>query len=197
MSEVVPRRRRRREEVLAVAARMFAEKGYEATTSQDIGEELGLLRGNIYYYFESKELLLFELIERVWAGALAYLEEVLAGEEDAVAKLAELLRRHVRYLTANTVGASLFLHETRSLSDEHRAIVTAHEARYRRAIVQLIRDGRRDGLIRADVDPRLAAFALLGAVNWTYRWYRPAQGLSAARVADQFASALLQGLLPR
>jgi AcrR family transcriptional regulator len=188
---------RRRAEVLETAARMFAEKGYEATTSQDIGNELGMLRGSIYYYFESKEMLLFELIEQVWVGALAYLEEILASDADPVMKLDQLIRRHILYLADNTVDASLFLHETRSLSPEHRKVVAAQELRYQRAVTQLVKDGQRQGLIRRDLDPKLVMFQVLGAVNWIYRWYQKGKRVSAARVADQFARSLLEGLLPR
>jgi AcrR family transcriptional regulator len=192
-----PSPQRRRAEVLETAARMFAEKGYEATTSQDIGNELGMLRGSIYYYFESKEMLLFELIEQVWVGALAYLEEILASDADPAAKLDQLIRRHILYLADNTVNASLFLHETRSLSPEHGAVVAAQELRYQRAVTQLVKDGQRQGLIRPDLDPKLVMFQVLGAVNWIYRWYQTGKRVSAARVADQFARSILGGLLPR
>lgn len=192
-----PGPQRRRAEVLETAARMFAEKGYESTTSKDIGTELGMLRGSIYYYFESKELLLFELIEEVWVGALAYLDEILASDAGPVEKLEELIRRHVLYLTDNTVNASLFLHEARSLSGEHRKAVEAHELRYQRAVTQLIKDGQKLGVIRGDVDAKLVMFQLLGAVNWTYRWYQKGKGAAATRVADQFSHSLLEGLLPR
>jgi AcrR family transcriptional regulator len=176
---------------------MFAAKGYEATTSQDIGTELGMLRGSIYYYFESKEMLLFELIEEVWVGALAYLDEILASDADPVTKLEQFIRRHVLYLADNTVNASLFLHETRALNPEHRKVVAAQELRYQRAVTQLVRDGQRQGLIRGDVDPKLVMFQVLGTVNWIYRWYQKGKRVSAARVADQFARSILEGLLPR
>ena len=188
---------RRRAEVLETAARLFAEKGYEATTSEDIGVELGMLRGSIYYYFKSKELLLFELIEQVWAGALAYLEEILASDADPVTKLDELIHRHIQYLADNTVYAALFLHEARSLNPEHREVVAAHELRYQRAVTQLIKDGQRQGLIRADADAKLAMFQVLGTVNWIYRWYQKGKRVSATRVGDQFSRTLLDGLRPR
>jgi AcrR family transcriptional regulator len=190
-------RRRRRGEVLDVAARMFAEKGYENTTSQDIGEELGMLRGSIYYYFDSKEGLLFELIEEVWLGALEYLDEIMASDADPAEKLHELIRRHVLYITENTIDASLFLHEVRSLSDEHRRIAIEQEKRYRQGVTKLIKDGQSKGLIRKDIDPKLATFQVLGAVNWPYRWYRKGKGASAKKVADQFADTLLGGLLAK
>jgi TetR/AcrR family transcriptional regulator, cholesterol catabolism regulator len=187
-------KRRRRGEVLDVAARMFAEKGYENTTSQDIGKELGMLRGSIYYYFDSKEGLLFELIEEVWLGALEYLDEVLASDASPAEKLHELIRRHVLYITENTTDASLFLHEVRSLSDKHRATVIEQEKRYRQGITKLIKDGQAKGEIRKDIDAKLATFQVLGAVNWPYRWYQKGKGASAKKVADQFADTLLGGL---
>ena len=190
-------KRRRRGEVLEVAARMFAEKGFENTTSQDIGEELGMLRGSIYYYFDSKEGLLFELIEEVWLGALAYLDEIMASDASPAEKLGELIRRHVLYITENTTDASLFLHEVRSLSDEHRAIAIEQEKRYRQGVTKLIKDGQTKGLIRKDIDAKIATFQVLGAINWPYRWYQKGKGASAKKVADQFADSLLGGLLAK
>lgn len=113
--------------------------------------------------------MLFELIQAVWGGALADLEEVMRSDDGPVRKLRELLRRHVIYLADSTVNASLFLHEVRALSEEKRKVIEVDQERYQRAITKLVKDGQKQGLIRSDLEAQLVTFELLGAVNWTYR----------------------------
>ena len=196
MSERAAPRRRRRDEVLQAAADLFFEKGYEATSTADIAERVGILRGSVYYYLDTKEALLFELLEGVFAGFLAALADIQAEERDALAKVRQVVGHHVRYLADNLVRTTLFLTESRSLSAEHRAVVLAQEEEYRSALGELIASGQREGTIRGDVSPEIVAMAIVGAANWVHRWYSTDGGATADEIARQFELVLTDGLAP-
>jgi AcrR family transcriptional regulator len=186
--------RRRREEMLAAAAELFYENGYAATSTADIAGRMGIQRGSVYYYFETKEGLLLELIEDVYRHALASLARVRATDDDAVAKLRALIVDHVRAFTSALIPGAIVLNESRSLSPENRDRLRADAEAYEAGIEALIVEGQSAGLIRAELDPRLAAMAVLGVVNWVHRWYRPTDPFTPEQIGDQFADVLLGGL---
>jgi len=189
--------RRRREEVLQAAGALFAAKGYAAASTTEIADRLGILRGSVYYYFATKESLLFELIEDVYVGALEALDAILASDADAIEKLRLVIERHVTHLAGHQVATTLFLNEFRSLSPEHQAIVAAKQRTYEQGVLAVIREGQRTGVLRDDLDDGLVMLAVLGAVNWVHRWYRRDQSPSSEEIGRQFASVLLEGLIRR
>jgi AcrR family transcriptional regulator len=189
------RPQRRRDEVLDVAARVFAERGFEGTTIQDIADRLGILKGSLYYYIDSKEHLLYELIADVWTGALELLAEVRASEDDPVTQLRELVRRHVAYVGTNVAKASLFLHELQSLTGKHRRVVFRQLSDYERGVTEIVQAAQQQGTLRSDVDPHLVTMALLGASNWLSPWYGSRTRVVPEDVGEQYASMLVDGLL--
>lgn len=186
----------RREEVLEAAAAVFLERGFEAATTRDIGERAGVLSGSLYHHFETKEEMLFELVRDVYDGVLAAVE-ALPPEGRAAHRLRLVLENHVRHLIANLARTTLFLHEVRSLTEEHRRAVEAAEERYVGVVTGLLEEGRADGSLRSDLDPLLARMALLGAANWVYRWYRPGGARSPEAIATEIARILLDGVSRR
>jgi TetR/AcrR family transcriptional regulator, cholesterol catabolism regulator len=189
-----PPPRRRRAEVLEAAGELFLENGYEATSTADIARRLGILRGSIYYYLDSKEGLLFELIEDAHEGFVRAIDAIAGSDDDALTKLRHLIEQHIVFLTESRVATTLFLTESRSLTPEHRTIVARHEETYRRSVAALIRDGQGSGVIRADVDAELATMLFLGAANWIHRWYGPEGAASVGELARQFSLIIGDGL---
>lgn len=195
-SDRAGRRQRRREEVLEVAARLFFEQGYAATSTTDIARELGLHRGSIYYYLDTKEELLYEVIQRRFSSGLELLDGLAGVEGDALVRLRWLVEEHIRAVAENLVPSALALNESRSLSPEHRAAVTSENDAYRAGMTALVREGQRTGAIRADVDASLTVMAILGAANWLHRWYDARGGASPAEVGRHFAAVFTRGLEP-
>ncbi len=189
-------RRRRRDEMLRAASELFLEQGYEATSTAEIAERLGIRRGSVYYYLDTKEELLFELMENVYTGFRLAVDEIRASDLNALEKLRQLIRYHVKYLIENLVQTTLYLTEFRSLSAEHQAVVVDQEAAYKRAVFELIADGQREGTVREDIDPQIATMALLGAANWVYRWYGADGKTTAEQIAEQFELILGDALSP-
>jgi AcrR family transcriptional regulator len=186
---------RRRQQVLEVAASVFFEKGYSAATIEDIAERVGILKGSLYYYFETKEELLFEIVDGVFNFGLENERHVRQTGGSPLEQLRALIRLHIMQLGEHLEPGAVLLNDTRSLSPERRAIIRRKEREYSSFFTERISDGIKDGSIRRDVDPQLAAYAILGAVNSMYRWYRPDRKVSLRRTADQYSALLIDGLV--
>ena len=194
VAELRPAQRRRRAEVLRVAAELFSEQGYAATSTTEIAERLGIKGGSVYYYIDSKEELLFELVQDIYGLLLESLREVLASDADALTKLRRLIETHISGMAGHRVRGALILNETRSLSPEHQAITAGHEATYEEGLASVIADGQRAGQIDPGLDAKLVTKALLGAGNWVNRWYREDGAWSPDDVSRDFAQIFLTGL---
>ena len=179
-------------EILEVSARMFARQGYAATSLQQIADELGMLKGSLYYYINSKEDLLYEVIKTVYTAGFENFQVLASEGGDAAARLWRALAGHVVYLIENLTATTVFLHEFDRLSAERKAELAAPE--YVELVRDLIRGGQTEGCFRADLDPTLAALSALGSVNWIYRWYRPG-GRVPQEIAREFATILVRGML--
>jgi AcrR family transcriptional regulator len=188
---VAEKRDRRRREILRAALRAFREKGYHATTLEAIAEHLGVRKAALYHYFPDKDAILHACHQE----SLAELDRIRAGARDhatAAEQLAHLIREHVRVMTDTLEGSPLAF-EVSALSPERQAEVIAGRDRYERALRRVIARGVEEGEFR-HVNPKTAAFAILGAINWIARWYRPEGSLHADELGREFADHLIGGL---
>ncbi len=195
-----PKRRpaqRRREEVLDAAAQVFFQKGYDAATTEEIADRLDILKGSLYYYVESKDQLLFEIVRDVMQDALTALEGIAIGEGPAIDRLRAAIVGHVVHLTRNRTRAAILLHEYRALSEARRKLIRSLLDRYTRVLTDVVESARKEGAIRQDLDTGVATMTILGAANWPYRWYSPRGSLSSQEIAEQIASILIEGLKSR
>jgi len=187
-------REERWSELIEVATDVFYAKGYDAASLQDIADRLGMLKGSLYYYIQSKEDLLYDVIKTVHEEGLANIESLAAGEGDALERLRDVIIGHIDHECRNMTKTAVFLHELQALSPERQAEIIGDEHAYRRVFVGLIEAGQQDGLIRAEVNPKLAALSILGSVNWVYRWFRPGGEFTARQIGEQFADLALRGI---
>lgn len=189
------KRRVRRARILESAVRSFAERGYHRTSMDDIAGALRLSRGSLYYYFRDKE----EILAACHAEALEAVLDVLAStRRDRLAPDAALRRlvvEHVRIMVDQFHGTALAL-DFDALGGARRQDLVALRDRFERGLRATVADGVASGLFRP-IDPKLAGFAIFGAVNWIARWYRPAGEAPAERVGEAFADLFLSGLRAR
>lgn len=187
------KRARRRTEILHAALATAREKGYHATTLEDIAERLGVRKAALYHYFADKDSILYACHQE----SLAELDRMIADSADccdsARDRLVYLIREHVRVMTEELEGSPLAF-EVPALSDERRTKIIAGRDRYERLLRSVVAAGIESGEFR-EVDPKIAVFAMLGAINWIARWYRPEGRAHAAELGDQFADYLLGGLI--
>lgn len=186
--------RRRDQEVLDAAAKVFYERGYSAASVQDVADELGILKGSVYHYIDTKEDLLFRLLDQVHEEVDAILAEVQALPDlTPLERLAEYVRREVDNNLRNLARISIYYHEMDRLGDERRRQILARRAVHTRFVVDVIREAQKAGEADASVDPRIAANCVFATIIWTYRWYRPGRWKRDA-VADQCAAFAVRGL---
>jgi len=185
------KRSRRRTEILHAALRAFRERGYFATTLDDIAERLGVGKTALYHYFPDKEAILYACHQE----SLAELDRILRGTRryaSATERLAYVIREHVRVMTDTLEGSPLAFEVPALSSARQRPIIAARD-RYERALRRMITEGISAGEFR-EVEPKIAVFAVLGAINWIARWYRPEGSLHAQELGRQFADHLVGGL---
>lgn len=186
--------RRRRQEILEAAARVFHEKGYESTSIQDLADAVGILKGSLYYYITSKEDLLYELLQGVHEEGLKNLDKTRAVEGDALQKIRAFVTLHFTYNAEHLVGMAVFFQDFRSLKPERRRVILEERDRYDHFLRDVIRQGQDEGIVCPDIDPKVAAIAVLGMMNWIYHWYRPGGERSAAELANAYADFVVAGL---
>lgn len=185
---------RRRQEILDAAAQVFYEKGYEAASTRDIADHVGILKGSLYYYVKSKEDFLFEIIKTNHETALASLEEVRAMEGDALTKLAAVVRTHVEHFTAHFVESVVYFRDFRSLSPERQAVINAEGDAYLDLVRSIIRQGQKEGSIDARLDARSMGLGVVGTLNSIVHWYRPGGRDSPAKIASQLSAVIVTGV---
>lgn len=180
----------RRDELLRAAARLFVEKGFEATTTRDIATAVGMRSGSPFYHFRSKqELLKAVMIEGLEAG-YRRLQDASAGIEDPVLRLHALVRAHLGSLLEGNCQAPMLLNESRSLDTSARAEIAAAFDRYQTpwqtTLDELAAEGK---IVSAKAPVRLFLFGML---NWTSQWYRRDGELSLDQLSKEAVAMLLR-----
>jgi TetR/AcrR family transcriptional regulator, cholesterol catabolism regulator len=181
---------RRREELIGIACDIFAERGFDGATLQDIADQFGVLKGSLFHYINSKDDLLFEIIEGVYLGAEEMIWPIAGEEGSAVSRLRRLVVAYVRYITEHQPAVTVWLHDSNALDPGRQRMIREYEDRGRHRLTGLIAEAQREGGIRADANPPIVALALLGAMNWVHRWFRPG-GLSAEEIGEEFGRLFL------
>jgi AcrR family transcriptional regulator len=188
-----PRHVARRAEILRRAAAVFRERGFHGAGMREIARDLGMTPGNLYYYFASKDDLLYECQRQALDTLQVGVERAAAAPGGAAARLRAAIHDHVLCLLVETGGSAAHL-EFRALPGPRRAGIARRRDAYERALRRLVADGVRAGEFRP-VDEKLATLAILGALNATVTWWRPDGPLEPERIAEAFATTLVGGLL--
>lgn len=187
------RYREKIQDIIRSAAEVFRRKGYHGATMEEIAAQLRMTKGNLYYYFSTKEEILYTCHKRSLEIAFKALETARESDKPADERLRMMLRGYIRGLTDELRGAVILLEEG-SLSRGHwRQIVRLRDT-YERGLRQIIEEGINEGRFSESV-AKLEGFIILGAVNWISKWYSPDGELSPDAVADMFADRLVRGLL--
>ena len=195
-----------RQEILRTAARLFQQRGYDATSMNDVAASLKLSKGGLYHHFQSKDEILFEIMNH----AMDITEERVLGPVRGIAnpeeRLRALIRLHIEVvLSPRDREITVMLHENHPLPPALRKRINARKKDYIHFLENLMAEvqkaeaqkeaqkrGKKESSAR--VSPRAAAFALLGMINWIYQWYKPEGELQAQNLIPQFTDLILGGI---
>lgn len=187
--------RSRHQELRRAAVRLFREKGYHATSMQDLAEAMELNRGSLYHYIESKEDLLWEVMTGVMAELDAALAPIEASDAPPAERLCAAVAAHLKVAAERPGELTVLQVELKSLSPARRkriiAARDAYEARWRK----ILEDGAAAGVFRG-TDPKYAGIAILAACNWFTQWYHHGGPLTLDDLSAVFARFFLNGLQP-
>jgi AcrR family transcriptional regulator len=183
----------KKREILEAASRVFRRQGLYATRMRDIAAEIGMQVGNLYYYFENRQELLAFCQRDALEGLLDLAAWVERQELPASGKLYLLVLGHVVHVNEGTPGSLAHL-EVEALEAAWRKRLQGRRDEYEAALRRVIADGIAEGVFRP-VDSKTAVLAILGAVNWTVKWFRPEGAKSARSIGEEFAEQMVRGLL--
>lgn len=188
----------RRQELLAIAADLFAEHGYVATTVRDIAEAAGILSGSLYHHFDSKESMVDAILSDFIDETLASYEEVLAAGLGSRETFEGLVRASLGAMTERRSEILIYQNEAGFLSEHPRfAYLAKAHRRFERIWTQVLKQGVASGEFRADLDPRLAYRLVRDAVWTAPRWYRPGGTLKPEAIVEQYVGILVAGVAKR
>jgi AcrR family transcriptional regulator len=180
-----------RERLLEVAARTFNERGYDATSMEDLSAALGISKSAIYHHVSSKQHLLRLAVDRALDALVGVTREPAALHGPAVVRLRHVLRRSVEVLLTELPYVTLLLRLRGNTALERVALVRRRD--FDRIVAGLVAEAQREGAVRSDVDPALASRLLFGMVNSIIEWYRPGAGDDQA-LADTVVHLCFDGL---
>lgn len=187
----------RQRAVLDVCAQVFAERGYHATTIDDLIEATGLARGGLYHYIGSKSEALTRILDDLMGPLLERATAAVEGPDapaSASDRLRTLTRIWMRQVESHRAHVAVFEQERRTLEREPAwETVRGDRRAFEALLVRVLEQGVRDGELTVD-DPQLAALALLGMVNHSALWFVPGGRLDADQVADGFVDVFLDGV---
>jgi AcrR family transcriptional regulator len=185
----------KRDAVVRAAAKAFNDRGYHNTSLDDIAAALGVTKPTVYYYVTNKEQLLFECFRAGLQRISEAFRDAERSDRPARERLVRVVRGYAEAVASEYGWCMVRAHE-HDLGPAMGKQVNALKSEIDQGIRRLLREGIADGSI-ADCDPKIAAFAMAGALNWIAHWYRENQPMSAEQVAEAFSAFFENGLAPR
>lgn len=182
-------------EIVDAAAKLFQEKGFDATSLEDIAGEVGIWKGSIYHYIDSKEELLFAVVREPADHILSQIREIAGLDLPATEKIRRVAHAHAHTLDTTFVYATVYLQEIagRNRSAEWSAM----DREYVATITTILQEGMDAGDFSPDLNARTATLSLVGALNWMTHWYKPDGPMPATVIAEQICTLFLDGAISR
>ncbi len=179
--------------ILRVSAETFATHGFEGTSMRDISKATEVSLSGLYYYFDSKQRLLYFIQRNAFSFIVERLQEKLAGSIDAVARLRILVQNHIDYFLSHPNEMKVLSHEEEALQDPFRQEIGTIKRKYfalaRKIFEEIAREAPNPGL-----NERVAVLSLFGMMNWVYQWHKPGVDPGADNLTDMIVGIFLYGV---
>jgi AcrR family transcriptional regulator len=184
---------RRLSEILIHATNVFCEKGYEGASMRDLSRASGMSLAGLYYYFESKERLLFLIQKHTFTTIVRRLKAGLEGTDDPEQQIRIFILNHLDYFLANPAAMKVLSHEADVLKNGFASEVSAIKREYYRICIGLLDELKRDRGVQFST--RIAVLSLFGMMNWIYTWHNPRVDADAEHMAREMGDIFLRGVM--
>ncbi len=183
---------RRLAEILAHATEVFCKKGYEGASMRDLSRESGMSLAGLYYYFESKERLLYLIQKHTFTTIVQRLKTRLQGISDPEQRIRLFILNHLEYFLTNQAAMKVLSHEAEALKNGFASEVAAIKREYYRICVGLLDELKREQDV--EFSTRIAVLSLFGMMNWIYTWHNPRVDADAESMAREMGDIFLRGV---
>ena len=182
------------QQILKTSAKIFAEKGFHKTSVRDISRATRMSLAGLYYYFTTKEELLYLIQERCFVTLLQRWEQAATAKVDVRTRIRIFAENHLSFFLHNMHEMKVMAREDESLTGEFNDKILVLKRRYVKVIMDLIRElQEQEG--GKNIDLRIATFSLFGMMNWIYTWYHPKRDLPLRPLAEQMLRIYFFGVL--
>lgn len=182
--------RNMRDEILEVTAQLFKKKGFTGTSMQDIAKEVGILKGSIYYYFNSKNEIFREVLDNGINPVLKNAELIIQEDISPKEKLHKLIHYHMSYIMDHNLSLIIFFQEREKLPANQLEKYLQKRDRYENYFRDVLREGIKQGYFPKDINVSLTVFAIFGMCNWIIQWYNP-KGIQSAEEIKEYMEFLI------
>jgi AcrR family transcriptional regulator len=186
--------KKRQREIIDAAAEIFYRKGYSETSVQDVADAVGILKGSLYYYIDSKEDLLFQMLLEVHEDAKSVVTDTAALDIPPLDRLRTYIQRHVEYNAHNLAKIAVYYHDFGLLTPERRKAIVGQRNFYEDFVKSLIKEAQQRGEVDETIDPALISNAVFGIANWLYTWYKPDGSASPEYLGKLYAEVIVEGV---
>lgn len=180
--------------ILLHAAKIFAESGFEGASIRDISRATGISLSGLYYYFDSKQRLLYLIQNNAFSFIVQRLQERLVGCESPVVRLRVLVQNHIEYFLSHPNEMKVLSHEEAALNEPFRQEIAAIKRKYftlaRKIFDEVVAESPVPGL-----NARAAVLSLFGMMNWVYQWHKPSSDPGAEELTDTIVGIFLHGVV--
>lgn len=185
----------REDEIIAAAVEIFHANGYAATSVDDVANLVGILKGSLYYYIDSKEDLLARIVEDVHKEVEELTERTIVNAEGpALERISNYVRALVEYNARNIKRVRVYYHDYEQLSAERLATVRSRRRANEQTIIGALKEAKDAGELPAELNERLAARTVFATILWMYTWYKPGGGTSGKELGEFCANFVVSGL---
>lgn len=184
-----------KEELIRQSIQLFDEKGFMNTSIQQITDALHVTKGTFYYYFTSKEQLLYMIHLHYIDGLLTRQQAIMKQKQTALEKLSSMITLIVDDMNEFQLEARVFFREMKHLSVQHSDEIKEKRKQFRQGIQSVIEEGQQHREISTTIKADLAAFAVLGMTNYCYEWYKQSGTMSTSELAVQYVEMILKGMM--
>jgi TetR/AcrR family transcriptional regulator, cholesterol catabolism regulator len=181
--------------ILLHSAQIFAQQGFEGASIREISKATGVSLSGLYYYFESKQKLLYLLQLNAFTSILQSVQSRIAAIDDPRMRLRLLVENHVGYFLSHPNEMKVLAHEEEALEDPYRSEVAAIKRRYYDLAREIFEEVAGESVLATGLSSRIAVLSLFGMMNWIYKWHKPGVDPNADELSDTILKIFLHGTL--